>query len=180
MAEEPTAENKNPEENGSTSKIVSAGKVSTWLTENGFGNEALEADTSGIELIKVESEFLLPIATALYAYGFNYLQCQGAYDEGAGKNLVSFYHLLKVNDDADTPEEVRIKVYLPRKNPHIPSVYWIWKGADWQERESYDMYGIIYDGHPNLKRILMPEDWVGWPLRKDYISPDFYELQDAY
>ena len=180
MTEESTAENTNPEENAETSQIVSAGKVSTWLTENGFGNEALEADTSGIELIKVEPEFLIPIATALYAYGFNYLQCQGAYDEGAGKNLVSFYHLLKVSDDADSTEEVRIKVYLPRDNPRISSVYWIWKGADWQERESYDMYGIIYDGHPNLKRILMPEDWIGWPLRKDYISPDFYELQDAY
>jgi NAD(P)H-quinone oxidoreductase subunit J len=71
-------------------------------------------------------------------------------------------------------------VFLPRENPHVDSVYWIWKGADWQERETYDMYGIVYEGHPNLKRILMPEDWVGWPLRKDYISPDFYELQDAY
>ncbi len=180
MAEESTTENTNPEENTETTQIVSAGQVSTWLTENGFDNEALEVDTSGIELIKVEPEFLIPIATALYAYGFNYLQCQGAYDEGAGKNLVSFYHLLKVNDNVDTPEEVRIKVYLPRENPKIPSVYWIWKGADWQERESYDMYGIVYEGHPNLKRILMPEDWVGWPLRKDYISPDFYELQDAY
>ena len=180
MAEESTTENTNPEENTETTQIVSAGQVSTWLTENGFDNEALEVDTSGIELIKVEPEFLIPIATALYAYGFNYLQCQGAYDEGAGKNLVSFYHLLKVSDNVDTPEEVRIKVYLPRENPKIPSVYWIWKGADWQERESYDMYGIVYEGHPNLKRILMPEDWVGWPLRKDYISPDFYELQDAY
>ena len=180
MAEESTTENTNPEENTETTQIVSAGQVSTWLTENGFDNEALEVDTSGIELIKVEPEFLIPIATALYAYGFNYLQCQGAYDEGAGKQLVSFYHLLKVSDDADTPEEVRIKVYVPRENPKIPSVYWIWKAADWQERESYDMFGIVYEGHPNLKRILMPEDWIGWPLRKDYISPDFYELQDAY
>ncbi len=180
MAEESTTENTNPEENTETTQIVSAGQVSTWLTENGFDNEALEVDTSGIELIKVEPEFFIPIATALYAYGFNYLQCQGAYDEGAGKQLVSFYHLLKVSDNADTPEEVRIKVYLPRENPKIPSVYWIWKAADWQERESYDMFGIVYDGHPNLKRILMPEDWIGWPLRKDYISPDFYELQDAY
>jgi len=180
VAEEPTTENTNSAENTETSQIVPAGKVSTWLSENGFGNEALEVDTSGIELIKVEPEFLLPIATALYAYGFNYLQCQGAYDEGAGKHLVSFYHLLKLSDNADSPEEVRIKVFLPRENPQIASVYWIWKAADWQERESYDMYGIVYKGHPNLKRILMPEDWIGWPLRKDYISPDFYELQDAY
>lgn len=163
-----------------TTAPIESGIVSKWLTQNGFEHEFLGLDTSGVELVKVESEFLIPFATALYAYGFNYLQCQGAYDVGPGQSLVSFYHLIKVGDDADRPEEVRIKVFLPRENPRVPSVYWIWKTADWQERESYDMYGIIYEGHPNLKRILMPEDWVGFPLRKDYISPDFYELQDAY
>lgn len=162
------------------SQIVEAGKVSRWLTENGFEHEFLEPDHSGVEIIKVPPEFLIPISTALYAYGFNYLQCQGGYDEGPGQNLVSFYHLIKVGDDADRPEEVRVKVFLGRDDPRVPSVYWIWKTADWQERESYDMFGIVYEGHPNLKRLLMPEDWVGWPLRKDYISPDFYELQDAY
>ena len=162
------------------SEIVEVGQVSQWLTENDFEHTALEHDHSGVEIIKVEPEFLIPIATALYAYGFNYLQCQGGYDMGAGDNLVSFYHLIKLSDNADKPEEVRVKVFLPRENPKVPSVYWIWKSADWQERESYDMFGIIYEGHPNLKRILMPEDWMGWPLRKDYISPDFYELQDAY
>ena len=160
--------------------IVEAGPVSGWLTENGFDHDLLEPDHLGIELVKVSPDFLIPLSTALYAYGFNYLQCQGAYDLGPGKELVSFYHLVKVTDNCDKPEEVRLKVFVPRDNPHIPSVYSIWKAADWQERESYDMYGIIYDGHPDLKRILMPEDWVGWPLRKDYVSPDFYELQDAY
>ncbi|MCL1466776.1 NAD(P)H-quinone oxidoreductase subunit J [Argonema galeatum A003/A1] len=162
------------------SQLVEAGIVSRWLTENGFDHEVLEADHQGVEIIKVESDFLIPLCTALYAYGFNYLQCQGGYDAGPGQDFVSFYHLIKVSDYADRPQEVRVKVFLPRENPKVPSVYWIWKTADWQERESYDMYGIIYEGHPNLKRILMPEDWVGWPLRKDYISPDFYELQDAY
>ncbi|MEO0867696.1 MAG: NAD(P)H-quinone oxidoreductase subunit J [Cyanobacteria bacterium J06642_11] len=160
--------------------IVEAGPVSSWLTEQGFAHEIMERDHLGIELLKVEPAFLIPFCTALYAYGFNYLQCQGAYDAGPGQPLVSFYHLLKVSDNAEQPEEVRVKVYIPRDNPKVPSVYWIWKAADWQERESYDMYGIEYEGHPNLKRLLMPEDWVGWPLRKDYISPDFYELQDAY
>ncbi|MFM7219575.1 MAG: NAD(P)H-quinone oxidoreductase subunit J [Nodosilinea sp.] len=160
--------------------LVEVGRVSSWLTDNGFAHELAPADHLGIEVVKVDAQFLIPIATALLAYGFNYLQCQGAYDEGPGKSLVSFYHLTKVDDNTDRPEEVRVKVFLPRENPRVPSVYWIWKAADWQERESYDMYGIIYDGHPNLKRLLMPEDWVGWPLRKDYVSPDFYELQDAY
>lgn len=160
--------------------IVQAGKTSQWLTENGFANESLEPDVNGVEIIKVEPDFLLPICTALYAYGFNYLQCQCGIDLGPGQDLVSMYHLIKVSDNVDKPEEVRIKVFLPRENPRVPSVYWIWKTADWQERESYDMFGIVYEGHPDLKRILMPEDWVGWPLRKDYVSPDFYELQDAY
>jgi NAD(P)H-quinone oxidoreductase subunit J len=163
-----------------TSQLVETGKVASWLKENGFEVESLVSDHSGVEMIKVEPEFLIPLATALYAYGFNYLQCQGGYDCGPGKELVSFYHLIKVSDNADRPEEVRIKVFLPRDNPRVSSVYWIWKAADWQERETYDMYGIIYEGHPNLKRLLMPEDWEGWPLRKDYISPDFYEIQDAY
>ncbi len=163
-----------------TAPLVEAGQVSIWLTDNGFAHELAPADHLGVEVIKVDAQFLIPIATALLAYGFNYLQCQGAYDEGPGKALVSFYHLIKVGDNTGHPEEVRVKVFLPRENPRVPSVYWIWKAADWQERESYDMYGIIYEGHPNLKRLLMPEDWVGWPLRKDYVSPDFYELQDAY
>jgi NAD(P)H-quinone oxidoreductase subunit J len=170
----------NTPENTENAPLVQAGVTSQWLTENGFDHQSLEKDHLGIELIKVEPEYLIPIATALYAYGFNYLQCQGAYDLGAGKELVSFYHLIKVADNVTNPEEVRIKVYLPREDPRIPSLYWIWKASDWQERESYEMYGILYEGHPNLKRLLMPEDWVGWPLRKDYISPDFYELQDAY
>lgn len=177
-----TENNQTPDTNDTSQEtsMVEAGATSKWLTENGFEHQPLEKDHLGIELIKVDAEYLIPIATALSAYGFNYLQCQGAYDLGPGKELVSFYHLLKVGDNVTNPEEVRLKVYLNRENPRVPSVYWIWKAADWQERESYDMYGIIYEGHPNLKRILMPEDWVGWPLRKDYISPDFYELQDAY
>jgi NAD(P)H-quinone oxidoreductase subunit J len=160
--------------------LAERGKISRWLTENGFEHEFLGVDNSGVEMVKVDAEFLIPFCTALYAYGFNYLQCQGGYDAGPGQDLVSFYHLIKVGNDADRPDEVRVKVFLPRENPTVPSVYWIWKTADWQERETYDMFGIVYEGHPNLKRLLMPEDWVGYPLRKDYISPDFFELQDAY
>ncbi len=180
MAEESKPEAQEAEQKAESSQNVEAGKVASWVTENGFEIEAIEPDRQGVEGIKVNPEVLIPVATALYAYGFNYLQCQGGYDVGPGQELVSFYHLIKLSDNADRPEEVRVKVFLPRDNPKVPSLYWIWKAADWQERETYDMFGIVYEGHPNLKRLLMPEDWVGWPLRKDYISPDFYELQDAY
>ncbi len=180
MAEESQPKNSEQAEGQEETQPVPAGPTSKWLSDNGFEHTALEADHRGVELIQVEAQFLIPIATALYAHGFNYLQCQGGYDLGPGKELVSFYHLTQVSDDADRPQEVRVKVLLPRDNPTVPSVYWIWKTADWQEREAYDMYGIVYEGHPNLKRILMNEDWKGWPLRKDYISPDFYEIQNAY
>ena len=180
MAEESPTPAPESASNQEASQLVEAGKVSRWLTENDFAHDSMEPDHVGVEIIKVDRDYLLPIATALYAYGFNYLQCQCGYDSGPGGDLVSVYHLIKMSDNADRPDEVRLKVFLPREDPKVPSVYWIWQSADFQERESFDMYGIVYEGHPNLKRIMMPEDWVGWPLRKDYVSPDFYELQEAY
>jgi len=160
--------------------IAPTNEISAWLSTNGFEHEFLGLDHENVPILKVGREYLLPFATALYAYGFNFLMCQCGYDAGAGDDLVSTYHLVKLTENAEKPPEVRVKVFLPRVDPRCPSVFWIWKSADWQERETYDMYGIVYEGHPNLKRILMPEDWVGYPMRKDYITPDFYELQDAY
>jgi NADH-quinone oxidoreductase subunit C len=66
-----------------------------------------------------------------------------------------------------------LKVEVAEENPRVPSVTGLWPTADWLERETYDFYGIEFTGHPDLKRILLPEDWVGWPLRKD--SPLGYE-----
>jgi len=67
-----------------------------------------------------------------------------------------------------------LKVRLDRKKPAVPSVTSVWKAADWHERETYDLYGIRFEGHPDLRRILLPEDWPGHPLRKDYDYPDEY------
>lgn len=86
------------------------------------------------------------------------------------------YHLTKIRYGIDKPEEVCIKVFAPRSNPQTPSVFWIRRSAYFQERKSYDMLGISYENHPRLKRILMPEIWIGRPLRKDYITPNFYEI----
>ncbi|MDK7490067.1 NADH-quinone oxidoreductase subunit C [Bacillus paranthracis] len=65
-------------------------------------------------------------------------------------------------------QSVVVKVKLDREAPQVESVTALWKGADWPEREAYDLLGIVFKGHPNLSRILMPDDWVGHPLRKDY------------
>ena len=163
--------------------IEKKGFISQKLSQDGIENESLVSDHLGIENISVEPSNLYMAVSVLKNYGFNYLQCQGGYDEGPGKNLVSFYHLISVDDfdKIEKVKEVRLKVFLKRDSDlSVPSLYKIFKGSDWQERETFDMYGINFDDHPNLKRLLMPEDWRGWPLRKDYIQPDFYELQDAY
>jgi len=64
--------------------------------------------------------------------------------------------------------KIRIKAQVPENDPTISSVVPIWAGANWHERECYDMFGIVFKGHPDLRRILLPEDWEGYPLRKDY------------
>jgi len=69
---------------------------------------------------------------------------------------------------------VNLKADVDREKPSIASLDPLWKVADWHERECYDMFGVVFEGHPNLARILCPEDWVGWPLRKDYEMPDWY------
>ena len=61
---------------------------------------------------------------------------------------------------------LRVKVGLPEEDPRIPSVTALFPTADWHERETYDFFGVVFEGHPDLRRILLPDDWEGWPLRK--------------
>ena len=69
---------------------------------------------------------------------------------------------------------IEIRISVTRDSPNIPSIEKIWRIGDWFERETYDMYGIIYDGHRDLRRMLLPEDWEGYPLRKDYEEQETY------
>jgi NAD(P)H-quinone oxidoreductase subunit J len=162
------------------SSPIQQGRVSTWLTKYGLSHRVLGLDYQGIEIIEVKPDDWPSVAVSLYIYGFNYLRCQCVYDVSPGGLLASVYHLTNVQDIINQPEEVCIKIFVTRNHPIIPSSFWIWKTADFQERESYDMFGIVYQSHPHLKRILMPESWLGWPLRKDYITPNYFELQNAY
>ena len=160
-----------------------SGPISNWLSKNGFENISLQEDHLGVEVIKITPSNLLSIVEALKNNGFNYLQCQGGYDEGPGLNIVCFYNLIEMSEFKKdiTPREVRLKVFLSRDGDlTVPSLYSLFRGADWKEIETFDMYGVHFKGHPHPKRLLMPEDWKGWPLRKDYVQPDFYEMQDAY
>lgn len=68
--------------------------------------------------------------------------------------------------------KVALRVSLDREKPEVDSVVSVWQGADFQEREVYDLMGVVFKGHPDLRRILLPQDWDGYPLRKDYVIPD--------
>ena len=88
-------------------------------------------------------------------------------------NLLSVYYHL---ESTSLKHKLVLKVSTDRNNPEVSSVTEIWKGADWHEREAYDMFGIKFLNHPDLRRILMPYDWeAGYPLRKDYENPEYYQ-----
>ncbi len=74
----------------------------------------------------------------------------------------------------DLKHTIAVKVYCRRENPIVPSVADIWPAADWNEREAYDLLGILFTNHPDLRRILLADDWIGHPLRKDYVFPTEY------
>jgi NADH-quinone oxidoreductase subunit C len=92
--------------------------------------------------------------------GVDYLDREGEH----GERLHSVYHLTSMT----YRRRIRLEVGMTVADPHVPSVTAIYPTADWQERETWDMFGIIYDSHPSLTRILMPDDWHGFPQRKDY------------
>ncbi|MQY30591.1 NADH-quinone oxidoreductase subunit C [Nocardia aurantia] len=86
------------------------------------------------------------------------------YPEETGRELHAVYHLLSVTHN----RRVRLEVSAPDADPRIPSLYSVYPTNDWHERETYDFFGILFDGHPSLTRITMPDDWRGHPQRKDY------------
>ena len=86
------------------------------------------------------------------------------FPEETSRELHAVYSLLSITRN----QRIRLEVCVSEKEPHIPSVVDVWAGANWHERETYDMFGIVFDNHPGLTRILMPDDWAGFPQRKDY------------
>ncbi len=86
------------------------------------------------------------------------------YPGDEGRELHAVYHLISMTYN----RRIRVEVSVPDADPHLPTLTAIYPSLDWHERETYDMFGLIFDGHPALTRILMPDDWPGHPQRKDY------------
>lgn len=134
-----------------------------------FGSELSESTFRDNRRVDVPAGKLFDLLSGLKnEYGFNTLIDMTAIDyleyDGATDRFGVVYMLLNVF--AGERLIVRTAVNLP--DPRLPSVYSLWRGADWMEREVFDMFGIVFDGHPDLRRILMPEEFAAFPLRKDY------------
>ncbi len=144
------------------------------LLKSTFGDAVREATLEGVldPFILVAPEKTLDIARYLRddeRTQFDSLMCLSGVDLTKGA-LAVVYHL----HSARWGHTIVLKTQVTVEHPHVVSVESVWKTANWHEREAYDMYGIIFDGHPDLRRILMPDDWEGFPLRKDYQVPEFY------
>jgi len=117
--------------------------------------------------LHVKREKLVEVALVLRD-SLKFEMCMGVsgihYPENIGYELVAVYPLLSMTNN----RRIRLEVSVSDLDAHIPSLVEVWAGNNWHERETFDMFGIIFDGHPGLTRILMPDDWQGHPQRKDY------------
>ncbi|GGM65970.1 hypothetical protein GCM10007108_00330 [Thermogymnomonas acidicola] len=113
----------------------------------------------GRRIIKVAKEHLLELMRELKSQGFNLSLITGV---DRKDRLEVVYHLYSLE------KNTYVVVKTETMDERVPSVTSLWSSANWDEREQYDMLGIVFEGHPNLKRIFLPESWVGYPLRKNY------------
>lgn len=128
-----------------------------------------QAEEGGDPFVQVPPDHLVTVCRFLKqdpGMDFKMLHCLSGVDYG--DHLTSVIHLFSFIHK----HWITLKAKCPKDNPVLPSLTSVWKAANWHERETYDLLGIIYEGHPNLRRILLPDDWKGHPLRKDYQMPD--------
>lgn len=130
-----------------------------------FGEAVKASEVKGVEArLDIDREKSYELLARLKEMGFGYLNCVSSVDWIASGELEAVYNLSSLEE----PTKVLVRVRVPREDPVIRSVVSLWSTANWHEREAYDLMGIRFEGHPDLRRILTSEDWVGHPLRKDY------------
>jgi len=116
--------------------------------------------------LTIERENLKQVALGLSESGFDLFQFVSATDFPDSIKLIYRIYSTKIKNKVS----IFIKTELPKSDPVVDSVVSIWPAANWHEREMYDLFGVKFKGHPDLRRLFMPEDWVGYPLRKDYVD----------
>jgi NADH-quinone oxidoreductase subunit C len=144
-----------------------------------FGNHIKQFQANTLpQSIIVEAGAVVEICSFLKqekALGFTSMISLSGVDLKDQGKLMVVYHLGSMQHK----HKIALKVELDRNNPHLPTIAKVWKGADWYEREAYDLYGIIFDNHTDLRRILLPDDWEGHPMRRDYVYPKRYHTWDV-
>lgn len=144
-----------------------------------FGQECIvDEELQGLQLaLIIHEDYIVRVCTELKENKetwFDFLSCISGVDYGEeGFGVV--YHLASI--PYKTQLTLKVKLTNIREEPQLPtieSVSSIWRTAEWHERETYDLMGIFFDKHPDLRRILLPDDWQGYPLRKDYKDAEFY------
>ncbi|WP_424963329.1 NADH-quinone oxidoreductase subunit C [Ekhidna sp.] len=145
------------------------------LIETEFPRAVLgEDEGSTPRALLIHADHIVSVCNFLHANEktyFDSLSCLTGLDNGEEKNTVEvIYNLYSIPHDL----HLALKVELDREKPKIDSLIEIWRTADWHEREAYDLLGIQFKGHPDLRRILLPGDWEGHPLRKDYVEQEKY------
>ena len=152
----------------------------TDIVTSQFPEYAISPDTKNLQpALMVPAQGIAAICRFLHederCY-FDYLACITAIDHGvAADTMELIYNLTSIPYGSD----LALKTVFARNTaegtlPSVPTVSHIWRTADWHEREAFDLMGITFDGHPDLRRILLPEDWEGHPLRKDYNAQERY------
>jgi NADH-quinone oxidoreductase subunit C len=136
---------------------------------------AVRPDIADARILRVRPAELIETLRALKREGFSMLLDIGGADyPGRDPRFDVVYHLLKLPvreasiGEVGTPERVRVLCGVPENDPVVPTAVALWPAADWAEREVFDLYGVRFEGHPDMRRIQMPDDWEGHPLRKDY------------
>jgi NADH-quinone oxidoreductase subunit C len=126
---------------------------------------------AGDEWITVSREHVRDALQALKAQGFESYTFMTCVDHLATPTIdrpAERFELVYQLRDMRAHRELRVRVFLPEEDPTVASVQDVYAPANWDERETFDLFGIRFEGHPDLTRILMPDDWVGHPLRRDY------------
>ena len=128
-----------------------------------FGDAIGETEVREVEVrLTTTSEHAREVCRLLHEMGFEYLNCL------SGADWVTHLEVVYDLSSLRHPNKVHLRVKVSREDPLVRTVSDLWRAADWHERECYDLFGIRFDRHPDHRRILLPEDWAGYPLRKDY------------
>jgi NADH-quinone oxidoreductase subunit C len=153
---------------------MDAQAVFTYLQQK-CGDAVSDFTTAGTKdpYFKVKADSWLEVATLLRddpELRFDFMNNITAVDWIKQSRIDVVYHLWSYSKS----HGLVVKIELPRDKPQVPSVTPLWPAADWNEREQFDLVGVEFMGHPDLRRIMLPDDWVGYPLRKDYKEQEAY------